>query len=313
LSSEKIARSSDQSVAGPAVATGLDTNGENPASDRRRGAWLAILAVLFFSTSPVLVRLAEPLSAYEKTAGRLAVAALALLLVMRLRREPFRLTRRDLPLFIGIGLIAALHFVAYVASLSFTTIAHSLAIVYTAPIFVALFSAWFLHEPIRPRQWLGVLVAVLGVALLAGFEPNWSPRMAVGDLLALLSAIMFGLYSVAGRQQRSSYPLFTYAVAVYGLAALWVLPAAAANFTPAGYTLAPLLAVLALGIIPLGIGHTLYNAALRHTHATTANLIATQEVTLGILLGALLLGEMPKLNEMAGALVTLLGIVLVLL
>jgi drug/metabolite transporter (DMT)-like permease len=269
--------------------------------------------VLFFATSPVLVRLAEPLSAYEKTAGRLAVAALALLLLMRVRRDPFRLTRRDLPLFVGIGLIAALHFVAYVASLNFTTIAHSLAIVYTAPIFVALFSAWFLHEPIRPRQWLGVLVAVLGVALLAGFEPNWSARMAVGDLLALLSAIMFGLYSVAGRRQRSSYPLFTYAVAVYGLAALWVLPAAAANFTPAGYTLAPLLAVLALGIIPLGIGHTLYNAALRRTHATTANLIATQEVTLGILLGALILGEMPQLSEMAGVLVTLLGIVLVLL
>ncbi len=306
-------RSNKQPAARPAGVAELEDTADVAASDRRRGAWLAILAVFFFATSPVLVRLADPLSPYEKTAGRLAVAALGLLLVMRVRREPFRLTRRDLPLFLGIGLIAALHFVAYVASLNFTTIAHSLAIVYTAPIFVAIFSAWFLHEPIRPRQWLGVLVAVLGVAILAGFEPNWSARMALGDLLALLSAVMFGLYSVAGRKQRSSYSLFTYAVAVYGLAALWVLPAAAANFTPAGYTLAPLLAVLALGIIPLGIGHTLYNAALRHTHATTANLIATQEVTLGILLGALILGEIPQLNEMAGVLVTLLGIALVLL
>jgi len=306
-------RSNKQPAARPAGVAELEDTADVAASDRRRGAWLAILAVFFFATSPVLVRLADPLSPYEKTAGRLAVAALGLLLVMRVRREPFRLTRRDLPLFLGIGLIAALHFVAYVASLNFTTIAHSLAIVYTAPIFVAIFSAWFLHEPIRPRQWVGVLVAVLGVAILAGFEPNWNARMALGDLLALLSAVMFGLYSVAGRKQRSSYSLFTYAVAVYGLAALWVLPAAAANFTPAGYTLAPLLAVLALGIIPLGIGHTLYNAALRHTHATTANLIATQEVTLGILLGALILGEIPQLNEMAGVLVTLLGIALVLL
>ena len=313
MNGEDLLPSSERPVPGPGDAHGADTIIAGAASDQKRGAALAMLAVLFFATSPVLVRLADPLSAYEKTAGRLAVAALMLLLLMRVRREPFRLTRRDLPLFLGIGLIAALHFVAYVASLNFTTIAHSLAIVYTAPIFVAIFSAWFLHEPIRPRQWLGVLVAVLGVAILAGFEPNWNARMALGDLLALLSAVMFGLYSVAGRKQRSRYPLFTYAVAVYGLAALWVLPAAAANFTPAGYTLAPLLAVLALGIIPLGIGHTLYNAAVRHTHATTANLIATQEVTLGILLGALILGETPKMNEMAGALVTLLGIVLVLL
>ena len=76
--------------------------------------------------------------------------------------RPFRLTRRDLPLFAGIGLIAALHFVAYVASLSFTTIAHALAIVYTAPVFVALFSAWFLKEPVRERQWIGTLIAVDG-------------------------------------------------------------------------------------------------------------------------------------------------------
>ena len=283
------------------------------SSSVRSGVWLAVLAVLFFASSPVLIRLADPLSPYEKTAGRLGIAALGLWLLLRLRGETFRPARRDLPLFAGIGLIAALHFGAYVASLNFTTIAHALAIVYTAPIFVTLFSAWWLHEPIRPRQWLGVLVTVLGIVILAGLEPNWTPRMALGDGLALVSAITFGLYSVAGRQQRTRVSLFTYAIAVYGLAALWMLPAALANFTPSGYTLKPLLAVLALGIFPLGIGHTLYNAALRRTHATTVNLIATQEVTLGILLGALILGELPRSNEIAGALVTLLGIVLVLL
>jgi drug/metabolite transporter (DMT)-like permease len=272
-----------------------------------------MLAVLFFATSPVLVRWADPLSPYEKTAGRLAVAALVILALLRARGEPFRFNRKAWPLFLAFGLIAAVHFLAYVASLNFTTIAHSLAIVYTAPIFVTLFSAWFLREPIPRRKWGGVLVAVAGVAILAGFEPRWNAQMALGDLLALISAVTFGLYSVAGRGQRARYPLLTYAVAVYGLAALWALPAAVVNFTPEGYTLVPVLAVIALGVIPLGVGHTLYNAALRRTHATTANLIATQEVTLGILLGALFLGEIPQANEIAGALVTLLGIALVLL
>jgi len=281
-------------------------------SEQRSGVWLAVLAVLFFSTSPVLIRLADPLSPYEKTAGRLAIAALGLWLLMTTRGERFRPRQGDLPLLAGIGLVAALHFGAYVASLNFTTIAHALAIVYTAPIFVTLFSAWWLHEPIRARQWLGVLVAVLGIVVLAGLEPNWTRRMALGDGLALISAITFGVYSVAGRKHRARVSLFTYTVAVYGLAALWMLPAAAANFTPAGYTLKPLLAVLALGVFPLGIGHTLYNAALRRTHATTVNLIATQEVTLGILLGALLLNELPRSNEIIGALITLLGIALVL-
>jgi drug/metabolite transporter (DMT)-like permease len=269
--------------------------------------------VFFFSTSPVLIRWADPLSPYEKTAGRLAVAAVAVLLLVRLQGQRLQVARADLPLLLGIGLITALHFLFYIASLSYTTIAHALAIVYTAPIFVTLSSAWFLKEPIAGRKWVGVLVAVLGVAILAGFEPRWSGRMALGDLLALGSAIMFGFYSVAGRGQRKRYPLLVYAVVVYGLAALWSLPAAALSFTPQGYTLGPLLAVLALGIFPLGFGHTLYNAALRRTHATYVNLVATQEVTGGILLGMLLLQEMPRVNEIVGVLITLLGITLVVL
>jgi drug/metabolite transporter (DMT)-like permease len=280
--------------------------------DQRRGVLLAALAVLFFATSPLFIRLADPLTPYEKTVGRLAVAAVAVILLIRWRGERLAIERSSLPLFVGIGLITAVHFLTYIASLNYTTIAHSLAIVYTAPIFVALFSALFLKEPILGRQWIGVLVAVAGVMILAGFEPRWSARMALGDLLALASAITFGLYSVAGRGQRARFPLLTYAAAVYGLAALWALPAAIASFNPAGYTLATVLAVVALGVFPLAIGHTLYNAALRHTHATTANLVATQEVTLGILLGALFLNEIPQANEIAGALVTLLGIVLVL-
>ncbi|MEZ4771467.1 MAG: DMT family transporter [Caldilineales bacterium] len=289
-----------------------ESQGPAAGGERRRGLTLAGLAVLFFATAPLFVRWADPLSPYEKTVGRLAVATAAIFVLMRLRGERLNVGRRNLPLFAAIGLIAALHFLTYVASFNFTTIAHSLAIVYTAPIFVALFSAWFLKESIARRQWLGVLVAVAGIAILAGFEPRWNNRMALGDLLALVSAIAFGLYSVAGRSQRGRFSLFTYAVVVYGLAALWALPAALANFTPAGYTLIPILAVVALGLLPLGLGHTLYNAALRRTDATTVNLVATQEVTLGILLGAVFLAEAPKTNEIVGALITLLGIALVL-
>lgn len=282
-------------------------------SEEHRGLLYVGLAVFFFSTSPVLTRWAVPLSPYEIATGRLGVAALGILALMVLRRERPRVARADRPRFVLFGLIAALHFLCYIASLSFTTIAHSLSIVYTAPIFVTLFSALLLKEPIPRRKWGGVLVAVVGVAILAGFEPRLNRTMLWGDLLALGSAITFGLYSVAGRSQRAHYPLFTYAATVYGLGALWMLPIAAANFTPSGYTPLSILSVIGLGILPLGFGHTLYNAALRRTHATTVNLIATQEVTGGILLGMLLLGEMPGINEIIGVVVTLAGIALVVL
>lgn len=283
-----------------------------PPAARTSGVLLAVLAVVMFSTSPVLVLWAAPLSPFEITLGRLAVAAAIAALLARFNRQPPWPARADLPRFIGFGFITALHFLSYIASLSFTTIAHSLAIVYTAPLFVTLFSGWFLREPIARRKWLGVGLTVAGIASLTGFEPRLDGRMILGDLLALVSAITFGLYSVAGRSQRERYGLFTYTGAVYGLAALWTLPAAALSFTPAGYNARSLLALLGAGLIPLGTGHTLYNAALRRTHATTVNLIATQEVTGGVLLGALFLGQIPQANEVVGAAVALAGIALVL-
>ncbi len=283
---------------------------QNPAE--RQGMLLAFAAVIAFSTSPIFVLAAAPLSAFVITCGRMAVGAIWVMLLGRLARQPILPARDDRLLFVGIGLITALHFLSYIASLSFTTIAQSLAIVYTAPIFVAFFSATMLHEPISPRQWLGVLVTVAGIAILVGLQPQMDAAMAFGDLLALISAITFGLYSVAGRSQRARYSLFTYAGTVYGMAALWTLPAAAATLQPAAVSLQSAAAVAAAGLIPLGLGHTLYNAALRRTHATIVNLIATQEVSGGIILGMVVLGQMPQTNEVLGAAVALAGIAVVL-
>jgi drug/metabolite transporter (DMT)-like permease len=286
--------------------------GSDEARLRTTGLMLAVAAVVCFSTSPVFTLLAAPLSPFEITFGRLAIGAMAVWGLARFAGQSLLPKRSHLPLFAVFGLITALHFLTYVASLSYTTIAHSLAIVYTAPIFVTLFSAALLKEPIVRRKWLGVLVTVAGIAVLVGFEARWTREMVFGDLLALCSAITFGLYSVAGRSQRERYGLFTYAGTVYALAALWTLPAAAIAFTPTSLQARSLLAVLAAGLIPMASGHTMYNGALRRTHATTVNLIATQEVTGGVVLGALLLGQMPQSNEIIGAAIALLGIAIVL-
>lgn len=282
-------------------------------SSERRGIFYVAIAVIFFSTSPVLVRwAAESLSSYEIAAGRLLTAGVVICGLAFFYRQTLPQGRKWLQ-FGLFGLITALHFGLYIVSLEFTTIAHSLALVYTAPIFVALFSWFFLNEGLNRRKWFGTLVTVVGVAVLAGFEPHFSQRMLIGDLLALGSAVCFGLYSVAGRSQRNAYDLFAYAGVVYLLGGLWLVPAAWVTFHPDGYTWKAILSVLSLGLFPLALGHTLYNAALRLTNATLVNLVATQEVTGGIILGILLLNELPSLQSLVGVLITLLGIVLVVL
>jgi drug/metabolite transporter (DMT)-like permease len=210
-------------------------------------------------------------------------------------------------------LVTALHFIFYIASLDYTTVAHSLALVYTSPIWVSLFSWLVLEEPLPRHKWIGILLALVGMGVLSGFEPAWTPRMLAGDAMALGSAITFGIYSVTGRAQRARYPLWTYASGVYGMAGLWLLPLAIATFRFPERVGPPLLSTLILGVFPLGLGHTLYNAALRRTHPTLVNIVATQEVTGGILLSWWLLGETPSVNALIGAAIMLIGVVQVVI
>jgi drug/metabolite transporter (DMT)-like permease len=276
-------------------------------SEDRRGLMYVAIAVTFFSTTPLFIRWAYPVSAWAITAGRLATGSATVLGILVLQRRPFRLNRRDLPLFALFGLITALHFLCYIASLAYTTVAHSLSLTYTSPIFVTLFAAALLKEPLPPRAYAGVALTVVGVAVLAGFEPHLTPRMLVGDLLAIGSAVAFGLYSIMGRSVRAQYPLLVYTCAIYGMAALWLAPLALWQL-PNQLPLRAVGALLFLGVFPLGLGHTLYNAALRVIHPTYVNLVATQEVTGGILLGYLFLGETPSPQAMVGVALTLAGV-----
>ncbi|HEU0166681.1 MAG TPA: DMT family transporter [Chloroflexota bacterium] len=278
------------------------------------GIGLAALAAMLFSSSSVFVRLAEPIAAYEITFWRMVIAAatagVGLLVFARGQRLPRE--RR----YVWIGLAAALHFLLFVAALGLTTIAHALSIVYLAPAIIALASWRWLGEELRGRQIAGIAIALVGIAILVGFEPKMDRQLLAGDAAAFGSACCFAAYSIAGREERLKYRLLPYATAVYGIAALWLLPAFAISFVTGlgatAYTPSTVPALAASGIVPLGLGHTFYNASLRRIPATFANLIASQEVTGGVILGAIILHELPPANAVAGAVLALAGITLVL-
>ncbi len=116
-------------------------------TNERRGLFYVAFAVLFLSITPVLIRWGEPLSPYVITWGRMLVGAMAVYCLATLQGNRPRFQRTDWPKFVLYRLITALHFLCYIASLSFTTIPHSLTLTYTSPIFVTLCSWLFLKEP----------------------------------------------------------------------------------------------------------------------------------------------------------------------
>ncbi len=278
---------------------------------RRKGYLFAGLAALLFGSSPVFTRWAtETLTSSEIAFGRLFIGGLAVLAVAGWRRAP--LPWRQSPALYGLlGLTLSLHFLAYVAAIRFTTLAHALTLVYSSVVFIALLSRFALRENLNRSQWTGVVLSLTGLVWLTGFEPNMTRSMLWGDLLALGSALTFAIYSVAGRHQRAQTDLFAYAGTVYLLGAVCTLPFALLTFSPQGYTWKSIVSVVGAGLIPMGLGHTLYNAALRYLNATVVNLLAMQEVMIALLAGAALFAELPNGYTLLGVGLTLTGIVLV--
>ena len=120
-------------------------------AEERRGILYVALAAAVLSTSPVLIVWADPMPSLVKTTIRLVVGALVIGLLSRMIptiaadaqeiQGSARTSRRSAFLFAAYGLVTALHFFFYVSSLDYTTAAHALAIIYTAPIFVTMLAA----------------------------------------------------------------------------------------------------------------------------------------------------------------------------
>jgi len=292
-----------------------------PARAQRAGIFIAVAAVGCFSLAPVFVLVANPpFSALEIAFWRLAIGAGFVGALGLLTRTPLRLRRQEWGKFALYGLTLAIHLASYVAALSFTSIAHAVALTYTSPIFITILSAIFLHERPTRGALLGLAVAIIGIGVLSGFQLDYhscttghGPCSPVGDLLALSAGLFSAIYSIAGRVERERHELFNYTFFVYGLAALWLLPIAVTLMAHHAYPLIAVGAVIGLGIVPLGMGHTLYNAALRRTNPTLINLVITQEITGGIILGAIFLHQIPSALSLVGVAVTLAGIIIVML
>src|SRR5260370_10439669 len=113
------------------------------------GLLYVCIAVFFFSTSPIFVRWSKPFTSVEIAFWRLAIATLLVAMMGLITRQRLLLKRREVPRFAFYGLVTALHFIFYIASPSFTTIAHALALVYTSPICATLFSSLVLLVPLQ--------------------------------------------------------------------------------------------------------------------------------------------------------------------
>ncbi len=271
-----------------------------------------VVAIAAVSTGAVFVRLADapPLVvAFWRCA--LATAVLVLLFGRGCLAEWRRLTRTDAWLVAGTGFALALHFAAWISSLSYTSVASSIVIVNTTPLWVALATPLVTSDRVRRLTWVAIGVALAGCAVIGAGDFELRGQALLGDGLALFGAWMSALYMLSGRRLRQKLSLGPYVIACYGVAALFLFLFTGVSGDPVlGYGAATYGWLGCLALVPQLIGHSSYNYALKYVSAALTSIATLGESVGATLLAWWFLGEVPPPQAVVGGVAVLAGMLI---
>jgi drug/metabolite transporter (DMT)-like permease len=288
-----------------------DMKPPTPAPRPRFPPGLALVAgVLAVSSGAILARLSEA-SPLVTAAWRVGLATLLLapFAWWHARAELRGLSRRELGLAALSGGFLALHFATWISSLSYTTVANSVVLVNTNPVWVALLTPWFTRDRVSARAWVGVGVSVAGGVVIGCGDFTGGSRALLGDGLALVGGMAAAGYLLLGRRLRARLSLLAYVTVCYGSAAvvLWVA-VLAAGLPVTGFSGQTWGALLGMALVSQNLGHSSYNWALKYFGANVIAVSLLGEPVLSSLAAWWLFGEALTWVKAAGAALILAGI-----
>ena len=280
--------------------------------------WGLVLAVMAVSWASIFIRWCGDTPALVISFYRMLWSTL-LLLGYQLLTKPSALTFKGLSsksknLMVLAGVLLALHFGTWIASIQLTKISHSLILESTHPIFALLLSPLFLKEK---GSWFAVVAAILafgGIIIIAGQDLLSLNGKFLGDALALAGAFFVTLYILIARHQRDKLDLIPYLIAVYaGATFTLLLLIVLVGYPLFDYSLKVHGVMFLLALIPTGIGHSLINWAARKIPVYKVNFSILGEPLIASVLAYLLFSEKPYGFFYLGAVLIMAGILLALL
>jgi len=270
-----------------------------------------ITAITAVSFSSILIRMSEAPSLVIAS-YRLGLASLFMVIAAYVQHQLpqlLEMTRKDTIALILSGFFLYVHFATWITSLFYTTIATSVIIVDSSPIFVAVLSYIFLRETLRFKAVAGIVLSIAGGVLIGLSNPVEENLM--GIFLAFLGAIGLAVYLVIGRDLRKKLDTFSYVSGVYSVSFVFLLVTSLVFDQPlSGYSGNQYLIFLLLALFPSCLGHTLYNYCLKYLKAAVVSVAILGEPVGATVLAVLFFGEIPTLLIVAGGILVIGGIYL---
>jgi len=272
---------------------------------------MIVVGIMGISLSAIFVRYSDAPSAVTAAYRLLWTAAILTPVVFGkpvVRRELGAIEGKMAALSVLSGLFLAIHFVLWFESLKHTTVASSTTIVCTEVIWVCLGFCLILKGKIQ-RKALAAIAVTLGGSLLIAWADSGSGAQLYGDVLALLSAVAVGAYTLIGRVVREKVSTTVYTYLVYTACATVLVAACLVQGNSlAGFGWSPVIVGVLLALFSTILGHSIFSWCLKYFSPAFVSASKLCEPVVAAIFAAFLFGEIPTALQILGSILILGGV-----
>jgi drug/metabolite transporter (DMT)-like permease len=274
---------------------------------------LIVIGISMFSTVAVVVKLASAPAAIIVT-YRFFIAALFFLALLLLNKtvaqEIVNITKRQWLYICLSGFFIAAHLILWFEALRFTSVASASVLVNIQPLFAFIGGYWLYGEKLRKVAVGGGILAVVGSCIIGWGDIQIGGNAWIGDILSLLGAVVITAYFLIGHYLRRELSVVSYSLLSYSTAGLFSLGySILCGYSLTGYSAQNWWIIMYLALVMI-FGYSIFNYLLKWVSTSTISMNIITEPVGACILAYLVLHERFTQQQIVGALIILIGLIL---
>lgn len=274
---------------------------------------LMLIGIVAISFSAIFIKWSDAPASIQGMYRLLFTAILMLPFAKSYTGEVRAIRKKDWLMLILSGAMLVLHFLLWMGSLKYTSVASSTMILALEPVFIMLGVYFLYKEKAAMSAILGLVIAIGGVVFIGWGDIGISADHLKGDLLSVGGTIAVSIHMLIGQKLIERMPPYLYSLIVFlsaaGVFAVYNLFMGISFFN---YPAREWGVFILLAVIPTVFGHILFNWLLQYVSATTVSMNILGEPVGASILAYLLLGEHLTPLQWTGGLLVVLGLAIYL-
>nr|WP_255807525.1 DMT family transporter [Cohnella mopanensis] len=267
--------------------------------------------MIAISFAPIFVRYSDAPAAVQGMYRMLFTVIIMLPFGTRQLRTMRSISRKDWILLTLAGFFLALHFLLWMESLNYTSIASSTIILALEPVFVMIGAYFVFKDRIGKIALIGLTIALIGAFFVGSGDISLSGTAFKGDMLSLLGTVAVAVNMLIAKQILTRVSSYSYSLIVFAIAFLcFAVYNLVVGYEFGGYPAREWSIFLTLAIVPTVFGHMIFNWLLQYVKPTTISISVFAEPVGASLLGMLLFREMVTTFQLAGGAFIIVGLLL---